>query len=65
MKQKWLWENLESLRDDNVQKEYYLTDLIKIATAEGMEIESIEIEPHEALRPTPKAELEILERFIV
>ena len=62
---KWLWENLESLRDDNVQKEYYLTDLIKIATLEGIEIESIEIEPHEALGANTKAELEILERFIV
>ena len=62
---KWLWENLESLRDDNVQKEYYLTDLIKISTLEGIEIESIEIEPHEALGANTKAELEILERFIV
>lgn len=62
---KWLWENLEFLKNDNAQKEYYLTDLIKIATAEGVEIESIEIEPYEALGANTKAELEILERFAV
>lgn len=62
---KWLWENLEYLENDNAQKEYYLTDLIKIATMEGMEIESMEIEPHEALGANTKAELKILEKFIV
>lgn len=62
---KWLWENLEKLKNDNVQKEYYLTDLIKIATEEGVGIESIEIEPHEALGANTKAELDTLERFAV
>lgn len=60
----WLWEHLEKLKNDNVQKEYYLTDLIKIATEEGIEIESIEIEPHEALGANTKEELDILEKFI-
>src|SRR3989338_5922055 len=60
---KWLWENLDKLKPENNQKEYYLTDLIKIATKEGEEIESIEIEPYEALGANTKAELEILERF--
>jgi len=59
----WLWKNLESLKDDNAQKEYYLTDLIKIANTEKVEIESIEIEPHEALGANTKTELEILNRF--
>ncbi len=60
---KWLWENLNKLNRENSQKEYYLTDLIKIATKEGMEIESVEIEPYEALGANTKAELEVLERF--
>ncbi len=59
----WLWKNLEYLKTDNVQKEYYLTDLIKIATREGLEIESINIEPSEALGANTKAELDILEKF--
>ncbi len=59
----WLWENLEKVKNNNTQKEYYLTDLIKIATEEKIEIESIEIDPHEALGANSKEELEVLERF--
>lgn len=59
----WLWHKLETLKNDNAQKEYYLTDLVKIATAEGTEIESIEIEPYEALGANTQAELKVLERF--
>ena len=62
---KWLWKNLESLKNDNTQKEYYLTDLIRTATSEGIEIESVDIEPHEALGANTKAELNILERFAI
>ena len=61
----WLWLKLETLKNDNVQKEYYLPDLIKIATENNIEIESIEIEPHEALGANTKEELEILEKFAV
>lgn len=60
---KWLWENLEILNNDNAQKEYYLTDLIKIATNKGIEIESINIEPHEALGANTQEELAVLEQF--
>lgn len=62
---KWLWEHLDKLKNDNAQKEYYLTDLIKIATADNIEIESIEIDAHEALGANSKEELEILGKFIV
>ncbi len=60
----WLWDNLKSLENNNTQKEYYLTDLIKIATNEGIDIESIDIEAHEALGANTRAELEILERVV-
>mgnify|MGYP001597126241 CR=1 FL=1 len=60
---KWLWEKLEKLENNNAQKEYYLTDLIKMATAERVEIESVEIAPREALGVNTKAGLEVLERF--
>ena len=60
---KWLWKNLKILKTDNDQKQYYQTDLIKIAMNQGEKIESIEINPHEALAANSKAELEILEKF--
>ena len=61
----WLWEKLDTLKDDNAQKEYYLTDLVKIATENNIETESIDIEAHEALGANTNAELLTLERFAV
>jgi len=61
---KWLWEHLERLRNDNAQKEYYLTDLVRMATLEETEIESVEIEPYEALGANTRAELETLEKIV-
>jgi len=60
---KWLWKNLESLKNNNTQKEYYLTDVIKIAAENGIPIESMEIKPFEALGANTKAELETLEKL--
>lgn len=62
---KWLWENLKTLKTDNAQKEYYLTDLVKIAMQEKIKIESINIDPHEALGVNSKEELKTLEKFVV
>lgn len=61
---KWLWSHLEKLKNDNAQKEYYLTDLIKMATEEGIEIEWVEIDAKEALGANTKEELEILENIL-
>ncbi len=62
---KWLWEKLKTLDTNNAQKEYYLTDLVKIAMNEKTKIESIDIEPREALGVNSKEELEILEKLII
>ena len=62
-KASWLWAKLDAVKNDNAQGEYYLTDLVKLATEEGIEIESVEIQPHEALGANTKAELERLEKF--
>jgi bifunctional UDP-N-acetylglucosamine pyrophosphorylase/glucosamine-1-phosphate N-acetyltransferase len=62
---KWLWEKLKTLNRDNDQKQYYLTDLVKRAIDEGIRIESIKIDPREALAANSKEELEILEQVII
>ena len=59
----WLLAHLKKLKNDNVQKEYYLTGVFEIARDEGITIESIQIDPREALGANTKEELEILERF--
>ncbi|MFH1201138.1 MAG: NTP transferase domain-containing protein [bacterium] len=60
---KWLWENLKNLKTDNDQKQYYQTDLIKMAMQQGEKIESVEIDSREALAANSKEELEILEKL--
>lgn len=62
---KFLWQELDNLKKDNAQKEYYLTDVLKAAVEKGIEIESVEINPKEALGANSKEELDILERFAV
>ena len=62
---KWLWKNLKNLKTDNDQKQYYQTDLIKMAMQQGEKIESINIEPREALAANSKEELEILAKLVV
>lgn len=61
----WLWKNLKKIKNENAQKEYYLTDLFHIASKNNDKIETIKIEPHEALGANTKEELEILERLAV
>jgi bifunctional UDP-N-acetylglucosamine pyrophosphorylase/glucosamine-1-phosphate N-acetyltransferase len=40
----WLWDNLSRIGTNNVQKEYYLPDLISIAASQGKKIVSIKAE---------------------
>jgi bifunctional UDP-N-acetylglucosamine pyrophosphorylase/glucosamine-1-phosphate N-acetyltransferase len=60
---KWLWENLKKIDKQNAQGEYYLTDLIPMALKNNEKVESIQIDPREALGANSKEELEILENF--
>ena len=59
----WLWQNLEKIKNNNTQNEYYLTDLFKIASENGEKIETVKIENREALGANTKEELETLEKF--
>lgn len=45
----WLWQNISKLRNDNNQKEYYLTDLAGLACSQKEKITTVEIDPKEAL----------------
>jgi len=46
----WLWENIDKLRSDNAQKEFYLTDMVKMAVEQGLKVIAIPVsEESEAL----------------
>ncbi len=59
----WLWSHLKMLKNTNTQKEYYLTDLVKMAVDEGVLIESVSIDPKEALGVNTREHLELLHNF--
>ena len=61
---KWLWENIDKLKNENTQREYYLTDLVKIACDQNKNIEAVAVtNAIEGLHPNSKAELELLEKL--
>ena len=55
----WLFENISKLKNNNSQKEYYLTDLIKMAFEQGLLINLTKIEAVEAIGVNSPEELEI------
>ena len=60
----WLWQNFEKIKNDNQQKEYYLTDLIKIARQQGEEIATVPIEPKEAAGVNTEEQLKLIEKLM-
>jgi bifunctional UDP-N-acetylglucosamine pyrophosphorylase / glucosamine-1-phosphate N-acetyltransferase len=59
----WLFDALKHISNKNAQGEYYLTDTIKMAADKRL-IESIAIDPKEALGINTKEQLDILEKRV-
>lgn len=43
----WLWDKLEQIGSSNSQHEFYLTDIVEIALADGQKIQSLPVAPEE------------------
>lgn len=59
----WVKPRIDSLKNQNAQNEYYLTDLVKMAADENVQISSMGIRPEEAIAINTKEELELAESF--
>lgn len=56
----WLFEQLYILKPENVQKEYYLTDVVKIALEQGQKVGSVELSAEEAIGVTTQEDLQMI-----
>ncbi len=63
-KAEWLWQNLHRLKNDNNQQEYYLTDLAKMACGQGLKINTVPIEPREAVGINNEEQLVLITNLI-
>ena len=61
---KWLWDNIDFLDNNNGSKEYYLTSLVAMAFKQGRKIGTINIEPREAMGINSQEELAIAESLV-
>lgn len=62
---KWLWENIPLIKNNNAKNEYYLTDLIQIASRQGAKIETTPLHKDiEGFQPNTKEELSVLEKLM-
>jgi bifunctional UDP-N-acetylglucosamine pyrophosphorylase/glucosamine-1-phosphate N-acetyltransferase len=61
----WLWSNIDNLKNDNVQGEYYITDLIKMAKEQNKRIIAIPVsEESEALGINTQEQLKEAEQVL-
>lgn len=59
----WLWPALTQLTNRNAQGEYYLTDLLALAMSQGQRVESLPVEPREAMGVNDAQQLEMIRQF--
>lgn len=61
----WIWDHIDRLQTTNAQGELYLTDLLGMAVAEGVRIESVEIaDPRTAIGVNTPEHLQLAEQLI-
>lgn len=63
-KTKWLWENIKKIQNQNAQKEFYLTDIVEIAAAQGQRVPSLLVDVKEVLSINSREDLKIAEKLL-
>lgn len=60
----WLWENISKLKNINAKKEYYLTDLVKLAFDQRQKISTLSVDPVEAVGINTPEQLKLAETLL-
>lgn len=60
----WLWQQLDRVKNENLQGEYYLVDVVAFAVQQGRTIASTPVELSEAVGVNRTADVAIVEQFI-
>lgn len=60
----WLWQNIDLIRNNNQQQEYYLTDLVEMAVQQGRLINFLKIHPIECLGVNTAEQLKLVEDLL-
>ncbi len=63
VKTEWLWPHLESLKNENAQGEYYITDLLEMAIKEGVKIAHGSVSPEECVGVNTPEQLALAEEL--
>jgi bifunctional UDP-N-acetylglucosamine pyrophosphorylase/glucosamine-1-phosphate N-acetyltransferase len=61
---KWLWENIKKIENSNAQKEYYLTDIVQVALAQGEKVNSFLVDAKEVLGINSKDDFAVAEEIL-
>ncbi len=61
---KWLWENIDQIKNFNASEEYYLTDLVELAVTQAHEVASLFVPAEETIGINTPEEREIAETLI-
>lgn len=61
----WLWDNIDQIKTNNIQHEYYLTDIVHIAKAQGKKIVAVKVShENEVLGINTPEQLEKVEKIL-
>lgn len=60
----WLWENIEKIQNKNAAREYYLTDLVKLAFSQRKKVVTVPIDPVEGMGANTPEELSIVNKYL-
>jgi len=61
---KWLWENIERIKNTNAQAEYYLTDIVEIAIAAGEKVKDMQADGEEIVGVNSPEDLKLVEKLV-